>query len=298
MQRFAVAMLLVCAGCKFSIDALQGIGTVAEPDLAVGGSVGDDLATGAAPADLATTMTTDLSMPPPPDLVPDPCAGAPALGTGNVAAQCVIGDAPTIDGNLADWPLAQFLPMTKTTAAQANGTWDTSVPNDANSSARFFVRWDMSYLYVAVSIADDIRNTPNTGAQISENDAIEIFVDGQHDRSTSYSSDDWQLVYSADGQKIAAQGTPVAWPAQTKEAWSATSPAWTLEAAIPWAIMGGTPAALGRVVGFDLKLDDNDSGSTRQRDLILYYNAGPGGGQCVAPNCRADAFGTVQLQGR
>ncbi|MGZ3443807.1 MAG: sugar-binding protein [Polyangia bacterium] len=290
MKRAVAALLFLCAGCRFSLHALDGVDGGDLPDLA---AAVDDLAV-ADPPDLAAAADLTVVVQ---DLIVDPCGTAPALGTGNIAAQCVIGNPPTVDGNLADWPLAQFLPMTKTSSAQANGTWDTAVANDTNSSARFFVRWDLTYLYVAVSITDDVRNTPNTGtSSLSNNDAIEIFVDGQHQRATSYGSDDWQLVYSADTQTVAAQGVVVAWPAGTHEAWGGTSPAWTLEAAIPWSILGAT-GSIGRVVGFDLKLDDNDAGSMRDRDLILYYNA-PNGGMCTAPNCRTDAFGAVQLQGR
>ena len=300
MQRCTVALLLVCAGCKFSVHALTGVGDVGDlavaDDLATGGGGGGG--GGSASDDLATIV--DMAMAAgPPDLLPDPCAGAPALGSGNVAAQCVIGTPPTIDGNLADWPTASFLPMTKASSAQATGTWDvTGIPNDTNSSARWFARWDLSYLYVAVSITDDVQNTPNTmPSQLSENDAIEIFVDGGHEQSNTYDGNDWQLVYSADQQKVAAQLTVKGWPGGTHEAWSKTSPAWTLEAAIPWSILGGT-ASLGRLVGFDLKLDDNDSGTMRERDLILYYGNANGNGGCTAPNCRTDVYGTVQLQGR
>jgi hypothetical protein len=286
----ALSLVVCAAGCSFSIRASDGVGDA--PDLA---TTVDDLAT-SDPADLATISDLTVVVH---DLTVDPCAGAPTLGSGNVAAQCVIGNPPTVDGNLADWPMAQFLPMTKTTSAQANGTWDTSVPNDANSSARFSVKWDLQYLYVAVSISDDVRNTPNSGTtSLSNNDALEIFVAGQHDRAASYGSNDWQLLYSADTQKVASQGNVVTWPAGTHEAWGGTSPAWTLEAAIPWSIFGSNAAAPGRVVGFDLKLDDNDTGTTRDRDLILFYNATNSSGGCSAPNCRTDAFGAVQLQGR
>jgi len=288
-------MLLVCAGCKFSVDAIKDPGPIGDLDLAV-----------ADPGDMAIAAVgdldpVDLTVLPPPDLTPDPCAGAPPLGVNNIAAACVIGQPPTIDGDLSDWPTAQFLPLSKTNAAQANGSWDTAIANDANSSARYFVRWDLTYLYVAISIADDIRETPNPpGSQLSNNDAVEIFVDGNHSRSNSYGSDDWQLVYSADAAKVASQGTVVTWPSGTHEAWGGTSPAFTVEAAIPWSILGGSAATPGRVVGFDLKLDDNDgdNGATRDRDLILYFNPGSGNGGCSAPNCRTDAFGAVQLQGR
>jgi hypothetical protein len=290
-----VAVLLgFCAGCHFSVGALNDLGGGGEVDMADG----PDLASGD-PGDLGTA--NDLTMSAPPDLVPDPCAGAPALGSGNIAAQCVIGTPPTVDGNLADWPLTSFLPMTKTTSAQANGTWDVPmIPNDTNASARYFVRWDLSYLYVAISITDDVRNSPNTtDSQISNNDAIEIFVDGGHERSNSYDSNDWQLAFDTNLKMVAGNGSAVVtFPAGTKQGWGGTSPSWTLEAAIPWSIMGGSAAAPGRLVGFDLKLDDNDAGTARDRDLVLFYNPGNGNGSCNAPFCRADAFGTVQLQGR
>jgi hypothetical protein len=297
VKRLAVGMLVVCAGCKFSVHALDNVGS-GDVDFAVA----DDMAIGPDPGDLGPG---DLAMSAPPDLVGDPCSGSPALGAGNIAAQCVIGNPPTIDGDLSEWPLAQFLPLTKTTAAQANGTWDvTGIANDTNSSARYFVRWDLTYLYVAISIADDVRNTPNTTpSQLSNNDAIEIFLDGKHDRANSYGTDDWQLVYSANlpadttNNRVAAQGSVVAWPAGTHEVVAGSSPAFTLEAAIPWSILTGT-AAPGRVVGFDLKLDDNDVGTVRDRDLILYFNPANGNGGCTAPNCRTDIFGAVQLQGR
>jgi hypothetical protein len=281
-------MLLVCAGCRFTVDAIEGLG--APDDLPAADPV--DLAASEEPDLGATDLATA-----PGDLVPDPCGSAPALGAGNVAAQCVIGKPPVIDGDLADWPLAGFLAITKSSAAQNSGTWDTAVPNDANSSARYFVEWDLSYLYVAVSVTDDVRNTPNVPPQLTDNDAVEVFVDGKHDRVATYDNDDWQLVYSADAQKAAGQINVVSWPAGTHEAWGGTSPSWTLEAAIPWSILGGAPTAPGRVVGFDIKLDDNDAGSTRDRDLVLFYDA-PSGGQCQAPYCRSDAFGAIQLQGR
>src|SRR6185312_3070892 len=129
-------------------------------------------------------------------------------------------------------------------------------------------------------LADDVQNTPNPeGAQLSENDALELFVDGGHEQANSFDNNDWQLVYSADEQKTAARGTNVGivtWPMTAKQAWSRTSPAWTLEAAIPWSILGGGTISPGKLVGFDLKLDDNDSGTMRERDLILYYGTANG----------------------
>jgi hypothetical protein len=293
VKRAVAALFLLCAGCRFSLHALDNVAGSDPSDLATLDSA-EDLGLGD-PGDLAAADLSSVVH----DLTIDPCGNPPSLGSGNLAAQCVIGNPPTIDGNLSDWPLAQFVSLTKTTAAQANGTWGSaSVPDDTNSSARLFVKWDLGYLYVAVSVTDDVRNTPNVPPSLTDNDAVEIFVDGQHQRTASYGADDWQLVYSADGQKAAGQVNVVTWPAGTHEAWGGTSPGYTVEAAIPWSILGGTPAALGRVVGFDIKLNDNDVGTARDRDLILYYNATSSSGGCTAPYCRTDSFGAVQLQGR
>lgn len=300
MPRVTVALFLLTVGCRFSVSSLTGTATG-----------GDDLA--AAPGDLATvdsadlataTATADLAGPPPPpaDMTIDPCANPPALGNGNLAAQCVIGSPPVIDGNLADWPPSLFHPMTHaTTGVVATGSWSGSAAtDDPDLSARWAVRWDLDNLYVAVSVVDDVRETPNATA-LTQNDCVELFVDGLHNRTTTYGADDWQLVYSAD-QKSGSykDGLAAALPNGTvmQKAWSGQSPNWTLEAALPWSMLGGTAPALGRVVGFDLKLDDNDSGlTTRDRDLVMFYTAASGG-SCTAPYCRTDAFGAVQLLGR
>jgi hypothetical protein len=287
-------MLIVCGGCRFSVHALDNNG-LGQTDM----GVGDDLATD--PRDLAGVVAdlagADLS--PGPDMA-DPCGVAPPLGAGNVAAHCVIGNPPTIDGDLADWPVGSFLSMSHATAAQKTGMWSgNETNNDPDASARFFVRWDADFLYVAAAIIDDVRETPN--ALLTENDAFELFLDGAHNRSQAYDASDWQLVLSADNRTAAYQtGVAQTFPATVVVALGGTSPSWNVEMKIPWSAVGTAPATIGRVLGFDVKLDDNDQGNAmRDRGLIMYYTAtGPGAPMCNAPYCRTDAFGAVQLQGR
>lgn len=298
MQRLVALVLLSCAGCHFRVDALPG-GATAVDDLAVGDV---DLGT-VDPADLAAGSSGDLAGVVA-DMTFDPCANPPALGAGNVAAQCVIGNPPTIDGNLTDWPPGLFAPLTRSTPGVITTTpsaWPgPAATDDADSSARWAVRWDLTYVYIAVSVVDDIRKTPDA-TSLTQNDCVELFLDGLHDRTQAYGGDDWQLVYSADGKTATYQdGQAAAVPngVTVQTAYGGSSPDFTVEVAVPWAMLGGTAATLGRVVGFDLKLDDNDSGlTTRDRDLTLFYTA-PGGGSCTAAYCRTDAFGAVQLQGR
>ena len=148
------------------------------------------------------------------------------------------------------------------------------IPNDTNSSARYFVRWDLTNLYVAIAITDDTRNSPNvTDSQISNNDAVEIFVDGATRALVELRRQRLAARVRHQHEEGGGAGQPVVtFPTGMQEAWGGTSPSWTLEAAIPWSILGASAAAPGRLVGFDLKLDDNDTGTVRDRDLILYYD--------------------------
>lgn len=293
MSRLALLLSILTAGCRFSVAAIDGVGGDAgQPrgvDLGAGGTGGN----GPAP-DLGAA----------PDLLVDPCAGpAPTSDAHRLGAGCAIGSAPTVDGDLSDWPAALFVSVTHATAADATGAW--SGVTDQDLSARIAVRWDLQNVYVAVAITDEDRQTPAT--TLTENDACELFFDGAHDRTIDYGHDDLQLVYTADRRTGAYQGldgnggsVSLAWPAGAEQAWrdGPDGASWTLEAALPWAALGGE-AALGRVVGFDLKLDDNDGGgATRDRALVLFDEAGPGGGPCRAPYCRTDWFGAVQMMGR
>lgn len=291
MQRFVILALFLSAGCHFH-TALPNSSASPTPDLAFGGT--DDLGSdvGAA-SDLATAGDPDLAAAP--DLLPDPCGTPTALGTGNVPAQCVIGAPPTIDGNLADWPpLAQFATLTEANAAVAGGSWQQDpAQDDPDLSAKYFVRWDAQNLYVAVAVTDDIRNTPNSPPYLTDNDAVEVFLDGNHDRK-AYSTDDWQLVLSEDGKTAAGQPTVVAFPSGAKAvAVEGAGANYTVEFAVPWSVMKVTSPTASALIGFDLKIDDNDGGSTRARDLVLFETMAG-----TAPIDSPSTFGTVQLMGR
>lgn len=287
-------MVFACAGCRFSVNGATGGGVGGggggggspEGDLGAGGEV-----------DFAG-VALDLSGAG--DLTLDPCGNAPPLGAGNLAAQCTIGDPPTLDGDLADWVIGDFRPLTRANAARADGEWYPSeATNDLDLSARFFIKWDETYLYIAASITDDIRQAPYGPPDLQHNDALEIYLDGKHDRTRAYGDDDWQLVFSVNKLREAFRGEGSrTFPSGVVHGVGGTSPRWTFEAGIPWTALGGM-GEIGRVVGFDLRLDDNDGDLLRSRDLTLFYNAsGLALPPCREPSCRTDAFGAVQLQGR
>jgi hypothetical protein len=169
------------------------------------------------------------------------------------------------------------------------------------------VRWDRDALYVAATVVDDVRSTPDP-AHFYMNDAFEVFLDGNGDAG-EYGSDDIQLLFDAAGRSQANRYPtldPFAVPSGVTSAVVPASPAqdWNVEIRIPWAVLGVSPRVIGDVIGFDVGLDDNDTGA-RDRALI-WRNSAPNGCACAAapnpmpcePYCHTMTFAKVILGGR
>ena len=270
VQRWHRRVLLVCAGCTFSVDALQDHRPVGDPDLAVGDPADWR------PGPTARSRCRDLTAPPPPRSDADPCAGAPRSAANTVAAACVIGQPPTIDGDLTDWPTAQFLPLSKTNAAQANGTWDDAAsPTTRDSSARY-----SRALGSDVSLRRDFdhrrhpRSTPNH-RRASDNDALEIFVDGKHDRSapaTAATTGSSSIPPTAEGRrrKVAVVASPRPAPPRGVEAGTGprSEPSRRRSRGASSAAARSRPGASSASISSSTTTTATDD-TTRDRDLIL-----------------------------
>ena len=297
----AVAALLGgLGGCRFAIDGIappggKGGDAAVAGDLRAGdAAAGPDLASAPDLADACGTLGQ-----------PDPMA---------LQARCALGASPAVDGKLDDWPAGTITtPLTLATSIDRGGdllwTGNPAV-DDADSSVTFGLRWDASYLYLGARIRDNVRGDLS-GPFFFNHDAVEVYLDGLDDMTDAYAADDHQLIAQADAQyQEYANGNAVNPPA--KGVIAAVGPDdgvaadWALELAVPWKVLGGAAPALGRELGFDLLLDDDDNPVNSQTDhWLLWFNKGGsncdfqfcGGGSCV-PSCSTRAFGTLQLAGR
>ena len=95
-----------------------------------------------------------------------------------------VRQAPILDGDLSEWPDSAFIevvPCTGTFDAESDSTADP-----ADLSFRFSVANDDSCLYVAVQVIDDVMvidnnvDTADIEASAWMDDAVEIFLDGDH----------------------------------------------------------------------------------------------------------------------
>jgi hypothetical protein len=245
----------------------------------------------------------------------DPCAPLQNPDPNALQVPCTIGSPPTVDGVLTDWPAQAFgSTLDHGDAIDQGGflLWtDDQVIDDADCSAQFGLRWDESYLYIAAHVRDDVRGSFG-GALFYQHDALEVYLDGAHDRSDIYGADDHQLIAQADGKwQEFANGVSVMPPTMGIKFAAGSDDGvaadWSFEMAVPWSRLGGTPPAIGREIGFDLLADDNDDPKNPGTGhWLLWVNAGGnncppnlcgGAGQCY-PSCSTQSFGTIQLAGR
>jgi hypothetical protein len=182
-------------------------------------------------------------------------------------------NVPAIDGKLSDWedPLPYFI-----TAV---------VSGETDNSARFGIRWDSGYLYLAVKVADNsyVQETSG-GANLYKGDSLEILFDAnlQGDYCDSLmSSDDYQLGISPGFLQDPTLNGPAAYlwyplgrkgPQNVTIAGRLTAApdpsGWIVEAKIPWALFGVAPKG-GETYGFVLSVSDNDTpGTVAQKGMI------------------------------
>ena len=115
---------------------------------------------------------------------------------------------PVIDGKLSEWPASDFITVTPQT-----GVFDAesdSTADPADLSFAFSMSNDDRYLYFAIRTTDDIlvvddnRDPSEKAGRPYMDDAIEIFIDGDH----SHSSGDKAQVLGKGVRAIAPRGRP------------------------------------------------------------------------------------------
>ncbi|MGN6647472.1 MAG: glycoside hydrolase family 11 protein, partial [Cytophaga sp.] len=174
-----------------------------------------------------------------------------------------VSSALTIDGTPeAPWSNASVLP-----AAAAKLIVGT-VTNSADLSGNFKALWDDTYLYVLADITDD--KLVNESTNVYDDDAVEVYVDINNDKATTYGANDVQYSFGwNDGTTVGSLPSGRSTTGITYAAVARTG-GYIVEARIPWTTLQGTPA-VGQLVGMDFMINDDDDGGTR--DGKLSWNA-------------------------
>jgi hypothetical protein len=196
---------------------------------------------------------------------------------GKVVFAYPVREAPEIDGRLDEWPGRDYDIAHEHRDREIEGLiGNRSGPADL--SGRFHIAWDAEHLYVGVDVVDDVHVQIERGETLFKGDDIEIQVDADLEGDWSdaaLSGDDGQVGLSAGDFDASGPEAYIWLPASREQpgtmitiAALETGRGYSLEAAIPWSVLGGRPQ-VETPVGFCLSLSDNDIPGTAQQQTLM-----------------------------
>jgi len=236
---------------------------------------GTPTATGTSSVTISATNTTDTGS----ATLTLTVSAAPAC-TGSIIVNTVT--PPILDGTIdTNWAKAPVSAITKT----VNGT------KQPDFSAQWRAMYDNTYLYVLVEVKDATLKAPPYGPNVYDDDAVEIYLDGNNEKATSYDANDHQFGF--DYGIAATTANMYGSTTRTGIVYSipAVSGGYNLAAKIPWTTIGGTAPTNGKLIGFDIDINDNDGGNadkTRQATNTWFSTSNQ-------EFTNASLFGTVPL---
>jgi regulation of enolase protein 1 (concanavalin A-like superfamily) len=198
-----------------------------------------------------------------------------AIGTGTKTVTVTINPAsctgiiftstaPVIDQSIdAAWSAAPASAISKVTIG--------TMPADFSGS-RWRALYDNTNLYVLVEVKD-ANKFNDSGTSWWEDDVVEIFIDGNNSKGATYDGvDDFQLGFRYNDTGIKIGGTSVNRTAGIQFAMNLNATGgYNLEVAIPWSTIGATPSN-GKIVGFEIEVDDDDNGGVRDSQMSAFAN--------------------------
>jgi hypothetical protein len=172
----------------------------------------------------------------------------------------VSGAAPVIDQTVESaWSIAPVRSISHVTIG--------GLP--AGYSGQWRALYDNTKLYILVQV-NDATKVNDSGGSWYDDDAVELFIDADNSKGTSYDGvNDFQLGFRWNDNTIHAGGNSVTNTTGVQYSLYATGTGYNLEAAIPWSTLGAVPS-IGKPIGLDVQLDNDDNGGTRDAQVASF----------------------------
>lgn len=169
------------------------------------------------------------------------------------------GAPVTVDGT-ADAAFTKF----RSIAKPVKGT-----PSATDCLGRWAGVWDNTNLYLYIEITDNTLT--NDSGNWYEDDGAEVYIDGDDSRLGSYDKvNDYQWGFNWGDTKIGSGGSNASGQASSISfAIGTLAGGYTVEIAIPWTVIGATPAA-GKFIAMEMGINDNDNGSGTENKLLWF----------------------------
>jgi gliding motility-associated-like protein len=152
-------------------------------------------------------------------------------------------------------------------------TTGSSIPGDFAGS-RWRALYDNTNLYILVEVKDltKKKDSPNWW----DDDAVEIYIDGDHNGGTSYDINDFQFGFRWNDGTIRTGNGRVGMDTTGIMFRQTNLPGgYNMEIMIPWTTIG-VPPVTNSLIGFDVAVDDDDNGGLREAQVSTYDTNNPG----------------------
>lgn len=222
-----------------------------------------------------SVLSTPVPQSPTPATLPPPPTGRIRLGNGaDARARYIPGSQFVLDGSLSEWSGDGVL-----LTVPHFGADNWFGPGDLSGTA--WMGWNENFLLLAVNVLDDAHVQTQRSWESFRGDSVELWIDadleGDFDDAAG-NGDDYQFGFApGDFAGLVPEGVlyipyrDVVVNQQIIVAARPNSTGYTLEAAVPWAVLRIQPEQ-GRVLGYTIDLSDNDVPVTAQQQTQVTHN--------------------------
>jgi hypothetical protein len=187
--------------------------------------------------------------------------------------------------NTASWGRAQLDPVAATArrrvgtitvdgnVAEADYVFGNELAvrtiGDSNNRVTWAAVWDTAGLFVAARVLDDGARNDSTNPW--EDDSFELYLDADHTHGTAYDAQDRQFVIGRgdpDTALFERFGRKTGVIAKTVN--RADGRGYTVEMFVPWSNLGIATPASGKVLGFDVGCNDDDTATAPREGQTMW----------------------------
>jgi len=218
--------------------------------------------------------------------------GVMSVWYGANAAETLYGiplkpDPPfAVDGDLGDWAtVPKAIPMAQAEqVVWGRGAWDS--PTDLSGVAH--IAWRPDHLFVAVAVTDDVLRQTQRGEGIWKGDHVELYLDARPELDPHRDTlGEGQSHFAFSPGNFGGTGDPLTdcvpeafcylpiglAVKEVSVAAQRTATGWTIEAGIPWSILGISQPAEGMALRCEIAISDTDNPEPQQECLMTTSTA-------------------------
>lgn len=143
--------------------------------------------------------------------------------------------------------------------------------NDADCSGKLYSLWDSTNLWLGVDV-DDADSCPPSSTLPYQDDNAEFHIDRSRDAGLNSDLDNFQVWFKTatpEWEEGVSTGH-----AATNARWFTKVGGWRGEMQIPWSTFGIAAPTAGTILGFDMRIDDDDTcDGTLEANLSIAHDA-------------------------